>query len=54
MRASLAAGYTEDLASIPALGRSSEDGNGYPLHYFCLENSMEKSTNQGEIYKIDN
>ena len=24
------------------LGRSSGEGNGYPLHYFCLENSMDR------------
>ena len=30
-----------DLASIPGLGRSPGEGNGYPLQYSCLENSME-------------
>ena len=29
-----------DLGSIPGLGRSSREGKGYPLQYFCLENSM--------------
>ena len=24
------------------LGRSSGEGNGYPLQYFCLENSMDR------------
>ena len=28
--------------SIPALGRSSEEGNGYPLQYSFLENSMDR------------
>ena len=27
-----------DLGSIPGLGRSSGEGNGYPLQYSCLEN----------------
>ena len=27
----------------PGLGRSSREGNGYPLQYSCLENSMERS-----------
>ena len=27
-----------DLASIPGLGRSPGEGNGYPLHYSYLEN----------------
>ena len=26
--------------SIPGLGRSSGEGNGYPLPYSCLENSL--------------
>ena len=27
---------------IPGWGRSSGEGNGYPLQYSCLENSMDK------------
>ena len=30
-----------DLGSIPGLGRSPREGNGYPLQYSCLENSMD-------------
>ena len=30
-----------DLGSIPGLGRSSE-GNGNPLHYSYLKNSMDR------------
>ena len=30
-----------DLGLIPGLGRSSREGNGNPLQYFCLENSMD-------------
>ena len=29
-----------DLGSIPGLGRSSGEGNGYPLQYSGLEKSM--------------
>ena len=29
-----------DLDSIPELGRFPREGNGYPLQYFGLENSM--------------
>ena len=29
-----------DLGSIPGLGRSPGEGNGYPLQYSGLENSM--------------
>ena len=31
-----------DPGSTPGLGRSPGEGNGYPLQYFCLENSMDK------------
>ena len=30
-----------DLGLIPGLGRSGEEGNGYPLQYSGLENSMD-------------
>ena len=30
-----------DLGSIPGLGRSPEEGKGYPLQYSGLENSMD-------------
>ena len=33
-----------DLGSIPGLGRSSGIGNGFPLQYSGLENSMGKET----------
>ena len=31
-----------DLGSIPELGRSPGEENGNPLHYSCLENSMDR------------
>ena len=31
----------QDLGSIPGLGRFPGEGNGYPLQYSCLENSMD-------------
>ena len=31
-----------DLSLIPVLGRSSGEGNGYPLQYSGLENSMDR------------
>ena len=36
------AGNAGDLGSIPRLGRSSGEGNGNPLQYSCLENSMDR------------
>ena len=32
-----------DLGSIPGLGRSPGEGNGYPLQYSGLENSIDYS-----------
>ena len=31
-----------DAGSIPALGRSSGEGNGNPLQYSCLGNPMDR------------
>ena len=31
-----------DLSSIPGLGRSSGEGDSYPLQYSVLENSMDR------------
>ena len=31
-----------DTSSIPKSGRSSGEGNGNPLQYSCLENSMDR------------
>ena len=31
-----------DLGSILGVGRSPGEGNGYPLQYSCLENSMDR------------
>ena len=33
-----------DQGSIPGLGRSPGEGNGNPLQYSCLENSMDRGT----------
>ena len=30
-----------DLGSVPGLGRSPGEGNGHPLQYSCLEDSMD-------------
>ena len=36
------AGDTGDVGSIPGSGRSPGRGHGNPLHYSCLENSMDR------------
>ena len=36
------AGDSGDVGSIPGTGRSPGVGNGNPLQYSCLENSMDR------------
>ena len=31
-----------DVSSIPRLGRSLREGNGYPLQYSCLRNPTDR------------
>ena len=31
-----------DVGSVPGSGKTPEEGNGNPLQYSCLENSMER------------
>ena len=42
-----------DLGSILGSGRSPGEGNGYPLQYSCLENSMDRGTWQGTVHGIE-
>ena len=44
------AGDVGDTGSIPGLGRSPGVGNGNVLQYSCLENSMEKGTQQAAVH----
>ena len=37
-----ASGEATDVGSIPGLERSPGEGNGDPLQYACLENSMDR------------
>ena len=39
-----------DMGSIPESGRSSEEGNGNPLQYSCLENPTDRGTWQATIH----
>ena len=45
-------GDTRDMSSIPGLGRSSGEGNGYPLQYSCLENFMERGVWQAAVHGV--
>ena len=46
------AGSTRDMGLIPALGRSHGVGNGNPLQYSCLENSMGRGAWEATIYRV--
>ena len=42
----------EDMGLIPGLRRSPGEGNGYPLQYSCLENSMDSRAWQATVQGI--
>ena len=42
----------EDPGLIPRLGRSPGEGNGYPLQYSCLENSMDGEARWATIHGV--
>ena len=41
-----------DMGLIPGLGRSPVEGNGYPLQYSSLENSMDKGAWQATVHGV--
>ena len=41
-----------DLGLIPGLGRFPGEGNGYPLQYSGLENSMDKGAWQATVHQV--
>ena len=40
------AGDIKVIGSIPGLGRSPGEGNGNPLQYSCLENSIDRGADR--------
>ena len=42
-----------DPGSISGSGRSSGEGNGNPLQYSCLENSMDKGAWQPTVHGVE-
>ena len=45
---------TGDLGSIPGFGRSPGGGNGNPLQYSCLENSVDRGALQAPVCGVAN
>ena len=46
------AGDIRDRGSIPELGRSPGEGNGNPLQYSCLKNSMDGGAWQATVHGV--
>ena len=46
------AGDTRDVGSIPGSGRSLGGGNGNPVQYSCLENSMDRGAWWATVYGV--
>ena len=42
----------ETLGLIPGLGRSPGEGNGNPLQYSCLENSMDRRAGWATVHGV--
>ena len=42
-----------DVGLIPGFGRFSGEGNGNPLQYSCLENSMNRGSCQATVHGIE-
>ena len=40
-----------DLGSVSGLGKFLGEGNGYPLQYSCLENSMDRGAWRAAVYR---
>ena len=41
-----------DTSSVPGLGRSPGEDNGYPFQYSCLENSMDRGDWQAIVHGV--
>ena len=46
------AGDARDLGLIPGSGRSPGEGNGNPVQYSCLENSMDRGAWWATVHGI--
>ena len=46
------AGDIRDTGLVPELGRSPGEGNGNPLEYSCLENSMDRGAWWATVHRV--
>ena len=47
------AGEAGDMSLSPRLGRSHGEGNGNPLQYFCLENSIDRGAWRATVHGVE-
>jgi len=45
-------GNARDVGLIPGSERSPGEGNGNPLHYSCLENSMNRGAWEATVHSV--
>ena len=45
-------GNAGDLGLIPGLGKSPGEGNGYPVLYSCMENSMDRGAWRVKVHGV--
>ena len=41
-----------NLGSMPGLGKSPGEGNGYPLQYSCLDNPMDRGACRSTVHGV--
>ena len=46
------AGDAGHAGLIPGSGRSPGKGNGYPLQYYCLENTMDRGAWPVTVHRV--
>ena len=46
------AGDMRDAGSVPGWGRSPGGGDGNPLQYSCLENSMDRGASRATVHGV--
>ena len=44
--------HAGDVGSIPGLGKSPGEGNGSPLQYSCLENTMDREAWKATVCEV--
>ena len=49
---SICSGDTGDSGLVPGWGRSPGEGNGNPLQYSCLENSMDRGAWRTTVHRV--